>query len=411
MYWVDSREQHGIGRRSIQPADNISAVFGGAPVGRQAPARGAQHQKHRIETSAVEENPISAPQHEQPPNYEMSEEVAQSDAHSVDGREPVRPNDLFGRDVAEPSEVEEPVEAFEQAAVEQGHVMRSAGLQYYDYGTHMQDAGTSAPIPAQHGRGRRFIPEPDHYAVSCEQEDDWWYNSNTGRKAFIPTDNLKSQVLKPFEEIEPQKPVSGEDVKDAIREWLTDVHSIAVVDERKWNDVRVVQHGSHWVVEALTRQRKSISREGPSAKGLAEKFSLMSPGDLLFFGIRHVGKDECNRLRHREKKLSMSHNPTLVSPGVHYAVGNECSKQGPEVMSCSRKETEDKMRRYIASGKSHFVGTEIGDAKAPGQTGHAMGSSKRDAFEEVIGHGRRHITAQDNLFGATCIEGNMKRIY
>jgi len=411
MYWVDSREQHGTGRRSIQPADNMTGVLGGSFMGKNAPAHDGRPQKHHV-ANAPQEAPIIAYEHEGPPSYEMLGGGGEVDAHQVpESISSERPADLFGREAAEPSEVEEPVEGMELGFSETNHVVRSAGLQYYDYGTHMQDAGTSAPIPAQHGRGRRFIAEPDHQVVSGQPEEDWWLSQNTGRKAFIPTDNLKSQVLKPFEEIETMKHVTNADMKDALREWLTDVHSMDVVDKQKWDDVRVVQHGSHWVVEALTKQRKSISREGPTAKGLADKFSMMAPGDLLFFGIRHVGNESAGRALHREKKLSQEHNPTLVSPGVHYAVGNQCSKQGPEEMSCGRKETEDKMRRYIASGRSHFVGTEIGDAKAPGQTGHTMGNSKRDAFEEVIGHGRRHITAQDNLFGATCIEGNMKRMY
>lgn len=259
-----------------------------------------------------------------------------------------------------------------------------------NYEAHMQDVGTSAPTGLQHGRGRRYFGEEDHQVIqnNLDQGDEEWLRMRSGRRGAAPADYPKSSVFQPFDaSAQAERPPTEAQMKDSVREWIMDVHGLVVSDEKRWEEASVQQHGSNWAISALTEQRRSLGREGHSARAIAEKLAMMPPGELRFFGLRFGGRNENEPPQaHRVKGTILESNPTLVSPGVNTAFGKQGGGQrGPEGLSSARRAPEEMQRRYIASGQDHFEST---GGAGPGS----------DAFERHIG-GRRHMGARDNLFG------------
>jgi len=233
---------------------------------------------------------------------------------------------------------------------------------------------------------------------TLDQGDEEWLRMRSGRKGAAPAECLKTSVFQPFDASkEEERPPTEAQMKDSVREWIMDVHGLVVSDEKRWEEVTVRQHGSNWSISALTEQRRSLSREGSSARAIAEKLAMMPPGELRYFGLRFGGRNENEPPQaHRVKGTTLESNPTLVSPGVHTAFGKQ-GGQGPEMLSSARRAPEEMQRRYIASGRDHFEGAEVSHKDAGAKGGVGPGS---DDFERRIGQGRRYLGApRDNLFG------------
>lgn len=175
--------------------------------------------------------------------------------------------------------------------------------------------------------------------------------------------------------------------------------------------------GNHWVIESLTEQRKTITREGASARLIAEKLSLMTIAELRYFGVRFSSKSAPRPPFHRQKHNSLNVNPTLASQGVHYVLGQQAGvtagdvvsrKAGSTWLSAARPnddETIGHQKRYIASGKDHFQNSIVLGEDKPGEHGHSKDDDFQDGgLERGIGHGRHYIGTRDHLSGGIGME-------
>lgn len=284
------------------------------------------------------------------------------------------------------------------------------GRKYIGTEDHMQNEGVSMPRPAPHGHGRKHMIPEDHmqfnqgFAIDEERV-------HPSRRQIIVMDHVKENVMKPVEEIERVKVPTNNEMKDAIKDWLVTVHNMFVFDESKWDrEVEVKPRGTLWVVETLTEQKRSISREGPSARLIAEKLAMCQVMELRNFGIRFAGRNDRTGSAPAlppEARVN-EENPTRFSPGVSHVLGagidpgrQEWAGDDGGILSCSRRHTENVMRRYIASGKDHFDSFTV---VAPAEPAGSHGRSKDDDFsdtglERAIGRGKRYIGTKDNLGG------------
>jgi len=269
---------------------------------------------------------------------------------------------------------------------------------------HMEKFGVSVPVPAPHGYGRRHLIPMDHQVTRADYEEqmslqDDRLQNGQGRKLIVPFDHMKCDVLKPLEEIQPVKCPTNSDMKEALKDWLVTVQDMFVFDEGKWaTEVIVEPRGCHWVVEALTQTMKSVSREGPTAKLIAEKLAMMPNSELRYFGLRFAGPNDPKPIR-REKHATEKENRSFVSPGVQDSMSRDCQK-GLQTMSSIRKHPSDPQRRYISSGQDHFLGERVEAGDRPGTHGHAKDDDFDDmGLERGMGKGRRFIGTKDHLFG------------
>jgi len=287
-----------------------------------------------------------------------------------------------------------------QDAFELGHHRRYIGSE-----DHMENDGMSVPLSMPHGYGRRHLIPEDHQVTRedfADQEAERLQHGQ-GRKLIVPFDHVKSDVLKPTEEIMPVKVPSREDMKDAIKDWLVSVHNMFIFNEQKWeSEVSVEPKGCHWVIEALTQQKRSIGREGPSARLIAEKLAMLPCSELRYFGVRFAGRNDPMPL-HREKHGTFQDNRTFVSPGVQDAF-DLTDKQGvPQTMSCTRKHPDQVTRRFIASGKDHFSHENVKEGDRAGSHGHSKDDDFEGGLERGMGHGKRFIGTKDHLYGGATL--------
>jgi hypothetical protein len=292
---------------------------------------------------------------------------------------------------------------------ELGHMMRYIGCE-----DHMQNEGISVPDPVPHGYGRKKIIPRDHQITRGDHRGDeeniQWdarLQHGQGRKLIVPLDHLKSDVLKPMEEIAAVKVPTGSDMKDAIKDWLVTVHHMFVFDEKKWDsEVHVEPRGCHWVVEAFTQKKQSISREGPTARLIAEKLSMMPISELRYFGVRFAGRNDPQPAP-RDMSATSKENRSLVSPGVDSALNAYGKPLGggggyaePQTMSNTRKQPDHIHRRYISSGQDHWQNALVKGGDRPGSHGHSKDDDFSDGgLERGMGHGRRYIGTKDHLIG------------
>merc|ERR1711904_11280 len=281
------------------------------------------------------------------------------------------------------------------------------GRRFIEPVDHMITSGTSAPAPVAHGHGRKHIQPRDHMVTDGEAEGD--HQTIQGRKHCIPVDHLKTEVLVPpplnYE------PPSLAEMKDAVKEWLVSVHDMVIYNQKTWEqDVIMTPRGNHWVIESLTEQRKTITREGASARLIAEKLSLMTIAELRYFGVRFSSKSAPRPPFHRQKHNSLNVNPTLASQGVHYVLGQQAGvtagdvvsrKAGSTWLSAARPnddETIGHQKRYIASGKDHFQNSIVLGEDKPGEHGHSKDDDFQDGgIERGMGHGRHYIGTKDHM--------------
>jgi hypothetical protein len=273
----------------------------------------------------------------------------------------------------------------------------------------MQFSGVSAPPSLPHGQGRRKI-EPEAHGVIQEDHSDWIAPKNQGRKLIVPDDHFSTDILKPFSDQEVQRPPTNQDMKNSVEEWILQQYGMAIANQQRWQDeVHITTRGSHWVIEALTEQRKTITREGPTARHLAEKLSLMTLSDLRYFGLRFSNAVKgCSITEPRTKRTpEAGFNATMHSPGIHSAFGESDGRpqgggrpDGPShEFSASRKDPHDAVqRRYIASGRDHFSG-EAHETIGRGTLGAPRDVDFSEGLERGIGHGRRFIGSQSSLAG------------
>lgn len=274
---------------------------------------------------------------------------------------------------------------------------RDGQEEYIDY------HGVQVPAGPRHGRGRLYIEAGDH-KVTYGEEQVAPKSVETGRRSIIPFDHMKHQVMRPIEEMERVKPIEDQEMKNAVKEWCETVQTMIIFDYSKWEDVVVKPKGCHWVAEACNERRQSLSREGPSARALAEKLAMMPVAELRFFGLRFAGANEIRRPEVRPVKgRAQEDNPTLVSPGMHHIMNKEHhGLQGSTAMSNARKEPDAVQRRYISSGKAHFDGsTHMPNDPAPTElySGRAKGDCFDGGIARGIGRGKRHIEKPDSVSG------------
>lgn len=270
----------------------------------------------------------------------------------------------------------------------------------------MQDVGTSAPSPDRHGRGRRYFAQEDHEVIRADHEARLLCSEEgqgaQGRKAFVIDDHVKEELHRPAEELVSSTPPSASAMKDALKEWLLEVHGLIVCNETRWKEAVMKQHGVNWTLQALTETGKSIHREAQTARALAEKFAMMPTPELRAFGLRFAGKNEIPPPAHREKKLTLEDNPSLTSPGLQMAMGSDSLRvQGSPDLSFARRHPDEKMRRYIASGQDHFESAQVAEGDMPGSHGHAKDHGFCDGLPRGIGHGKRYMPPKDQLFGGS----------
>lgn len=278
-------------------------------------------------------------------------------------------------------------------------------------------SAAAGQAPGAQGRGRRYIEHADHqvthdFAGMDEQRRQIpaaGQGQGWGRKQIGPEDSVKYQLTKPVEDIEITKPPSNAEMKDAIKEWVVAVHNMVFFDERRWTEeVQVKPGGSHWIVEAVNPQKRTLTREGPTARAIAEKLSMMPIVELRHFGLRFAGKDDASgATSRREKRSPFDDNPTLVSPGVHtmFGQGNRTSTSGTELSWSRQDKLSAVQRRYIASGKDNFE--SHGRPHDQGEQGlTARDTDFIAGLEKGIGQGKRYIGTKDSVPGV--IYGGVK---
>eukprot|EP00930_Biecheleria_cincta_P061644 TRINITY_DN47209_c0_g1_i1.p1 TRINITY_DN47209_c0_g1~~TRINITY_DN47209_c0_g1_i1.p1 ORF type:complete len:289 (-),score=44.16 TRINITY_DN47209_c0_g1_i1:189-1031(-) len=219
---------------------------------------------------------------------------------------------------------------------------------------------TESPNGAGHapGSGRRHIDCEDHIREQDFSEppmahEGLWGISGPLPRGPVPRQFGTTSVHGPVSPAEPEDRIpTPSEMKDSVREWLSEVFGVAVADQSKWDQVSLVKHGSYWSVQALNHRGQSLAREGPTARAAAEKLSSLPQAELRHFGLRFVptfGQEMQND------------NPSLQSPGVHHAFGSRAETPGspggqePGISSV-RKDPDELGRRYIATGKDNFEG-------------------------------------------------------
>lgn len=269
---------------------------------------------------------------------------------------------------------------------------------------HMMSDGVSMPDPMRHGQGRRYIQAIDHEAYRQDIDDDSTrLVPGQGRKHIIADDHLFSDVMRPVEDIHQPRIPSNEEMKDAIREWIIAEHRMIVANEAKFNDVTVQPRGPNWVIEAFNAQRKTLSREGSSARQIAERLSMMPVAELRHFGIRFATHTEQQILAARPKTHHFEANPSFMSPGMYDALGN--NRQGVGPGASDRAKIQLGSRKYLSSGKDHFDSTQAGSCEVPGTHGHGKDDDfEGAAIERGIGKGKRFIGTRDHLFGGCAVQ-------
>jgi len=465
MYWTDARENHGTGRRAIQPADNMRGLLRGGPVDqgscdtpvrRKAPGacamrddeagrdllrppsiccspdkertgvftplarneRGAAGKETRVNYSEQRELFPEEKNMQEQCRRRVDDQPASGDrtpcGNNVGFRSPYafadeQPLPVFDAPLHDPrgSQEDDVVDgkrghlmaAGADAEVDDGYTYDGSvhGVINGSPGRELQDhCGRSSGD--RHGRGRQYFHVQDGHVTRADHEAG--EEKKQGRRSFAVQDNLKSEVMKPVEDMKsPRKPRSAE-VKEQIKDWLLEEHSLAVTDESRWAEAELTQHGLNWKLQAFSERRHCIYREAASAKAVAAKFAMMPTPELRCFGLRFASGKELALLKQkrREKRCDVVEgNPSLNSSGMHNVMGKEA---GNELFSNRKKHPEDMMRRYISSGKDHFDAAEVTEDDAPGSHGHIKDRSFLNGLPRGIGHGKRFIGTKDQLFGA-----------
>lgn len=158
----------------------------------------------------------------------------------------------------------------------------------------MVDSGTSVSYAGRHGYGKRHVKAPgdevslDLFHGNGEPHDDRLWGPN-GPVARGPSPSRRDVTHTTWQGDTPEaKVVSASEMKSALEEWLAELFGLVVTDAKKWEEVKVQHNGISWAVHTLNLEAVSLSKEGSTAKGLAEKLSTMPMTELRHFGLRFV---------------------------------------------------------------------------------------------------------------------------
>eukprot|EP00397_Hematodinium_sp_SG-2012_P032325 GEMP01034410.1.p1 GENE.GEMP01034410.1~~GEMP01034410.1.p1 ORF type:complete len:536 (+),score=102.58 GEMP01034410.1:93-1700(+) len=264
------------------------------------------------------------------------------------------------------------------------------GRQYVGAKDHMISEGV-AQGDQTHGRGRRYLLSADHMIDEGTAQVEKIPIS--GRRHAIPIDHLFTEVLAPMTSADKQAIVAPEEMRAAIREWLTHEHlNMKIVDEKKWNEVEILPKGTRWLCSSINHRAETISREGSTAQHIAEKLSQMPISVLRFFGVRFRRQDEPKSPPMSTRGLR---NPSLVSPGVCDAFSQSPVGDESTTIPFNRESAEG--RRYISSGYDHFNQMNLREATDYRTYGHPRTSTYVDGLDRGIGHGVRHIAKNSHF--------------
>jgi len=264
-----------------------------------------------------------------------------------------------------------------------GALPPSAGRRYIGCEEHMVDSGTSISYAGRHGYGKRHVKAPrDEVSLdlshSNEVLDDRLWGPN-GPIARGPSPSRRDLTHTTWQcDTDEVKIVSASEIKSSIQEWLAEMHGLIVTDAKKWDEVKVEHKGMSWSVHTLNLEAVSLSKEGSTAKGIAEKLSTMPMTELRHFGLRFVTPT-------KEAPQKENGEPFL-SAGPH--PGRLKVEDGAAGLS-EPKNLEDSRKRYIASGKDSFK---------------VLCQSQVDAPQG----GKRFIGTRDNLCNGAIIKEDAK---
>lgn len=227
----------------------------------------------------------------------------------------------------------------------------SAGRRYIGCEEHMVDSGTSVSY-AGRGYGKRHVKAPgdevslDLFHGNGEPHNDRLWGPN-GPVARGPSPSRRDVTHTTWQGDTPEaKVVSASEMKSSIEEWLAELFGLVVTDAKKWEEVKVEHNGISWAVHTLNLEAVSLSKEGSTAKGLAEKLSTMPMTELRHFGLRFLTPA-------KEATMATENNDMepFLSEGPH--PGRCKVEEGAAGLSVARS-LEDSRKRYIASGKDSF---------------------------------------------------------
>lgn len=252
--------------------------------------------------------------------------------------------------------------------------------------------GVSAPTKPPHGQGRKHHQPVDHYVTRLDLDDSQIVDVPQvpqRRKQFIEKDRMKTEVMTHGGEDE-VKVMTPEQMKDAVQDALQSVHGMVIFEKKKWDDVTMVSCGTHWTIETLTEQMKTINRIGLNGKALAEKLSLMTAAELRYFGIRFGVKSPATDSKfHTGKARVIEVNPSFSSTGVHSSIkcGNIDDSELPD-------STPESSSALLFDSKGTAMRSR-GHVRADDRFQDSMVVEEDDK-----GRCRGYIGSKDSLFGA-----------
>jgi len=226
-----------------------------------------------------------------------------------------------------------------------GALPPSAGRRYIGCEEHMVDSGTSISYAGRHGYGKRHVKAPrDEVSLdlshSNEVLDDRLWGPN-GPIARGPSPSRRDLTHTTWQcDTDEVKIVSASEIKSSIQEWLAEMHGLIVTDAKKWDEVKVEHKGMSWSVHTLNLEAVSLSKEGSTAKGIAEKLSTMPMTELRHFGLRFVTPTkEAPQKENGEPFLSAGPHPGRLKVEDGAAGLSEPKKLGgqPKALHCFRK--------------------------------------------------------------------------
>lgn len=261
--------------------------------------------------------------------------------------------------------------------------------------------GISAPTKPPHGQGRKYHQPVDHYVTRLDVDDPQVLDVPQvvqGRKQFIEKDSVKTEVMNHGgDEVIVMTP--GE-MKDAVQEALHGDHGMVIFERKKWDDVTLVSCGTHWTIEALTQQMKTINRIGLNGKALADKLSLMSSAELRHFGIRFGVKNPATDFSlHTGKARVNDVNPSFSSTGVHGSIKFGCIDD-PNLAAGDKDvrqftPSDQKNTQELLFDSKGTVMRSRGHVRADDRFKGSMVPEENDK-----GRSRGYIGSRDSLFGA-----------
>ncbi|CAK9100179.1 unnamed protein product [Durusdinium trenchii] len=264
-----------------------------------------------------------------------------------------------------------------------GALPPSAGRRYIGCEEHMLDSGTSVSFAGQHGYGKRHVKAPQEESLDLfnrngDVDDRLWGRNGPVARGPSPRRREVTHTTWQGQDSPEAKVVSRFEMKSSIEECLAEMFGITVADAKKWEEAKVEHNGISWVVHTLNLEAVSLSKEGSTAKAIAEKLSTMPMTELRHFGLRFMVPE-------KEVKEAEDVQP-FQSQGV--PPGRSKVAAGAAGLT-EQRSLEESRKRYISSGKDSFK---------------ILCQSQVDAPQG----GRRFIGTRDNLASGVKIKDDVK---